>query len=181
MAQILWVKQEWSQNLISPKAHVYGHSQDRMLWYPHCSPLLWPTGRGRHQSSTLLCMKVETRTQSDLSSALLLAFQTHSGELNVPPPGECIFIFKKSHQKRLRKQKTKFIHISKIQVILVSLILPTNSNPLTMYQWNTAKICLLWHREGFTCLAYSSLYPDQKDNVILLICQIRNYGTEKLG
>lgn len=41
--------------------------------------------------------------------------------------GNVFLIFEKSQQKQLRKQKAKFIYLPKVQVILISFILPTNS------------------------------------------------------
>lgn len=42
--------------------------------------------------------------------------------------GNVFLIFEKSQQKQLRKQKAKFIYLPKVQVILISFILPTNSS-----------------------------------------------------
>lgn len=117
---------------------------------PRCSPLLWPTGPGRHQPTHApLQWAWEPGHKPDPSSGLVPVFQAHLGERNAKG---IYFYFQEVPVQAIKETKTKFTYLSKIQVILVSLILPTNlffqklanSSLLTMDQLMTANTDLLW-------------------------------------
>lgn len=87
-----------------------------MLSFP---PASW-AGQKPHPPSP--AVRLGTWTQLQLSPGLVPAFQAQSGEPNDPTPRDVFLFFRSPSKSNSGNKQTKFIYLSKIQVILTSLV-----------------------------------------------------------